>query len=162
MTPGLARFNALDPEEAEAELLGFCGSPEWARRMARARPFRDAAHAAESAGRIWEGLGREDWLEAFRAHPRIGDRRASGREAEEQSGARSAPAEVLDALAEGNRLYEERFGHVFLVFASGKSGAEMRDLLRRRLANDPETELAIAAGEQRKITQRRLERAFGE
>jgi OHCU decarboxylase len=162
VSPGLARLNALGAGEAEAELLGFCGSRVWARRMARARPFRDAGSAVESAGRIWEGLAREDWLEAFRAHPRIGDRRAAGREAEEQSGARSAPAEVLEALAEGNRRYEERFGYVFLVFASGKSGAEMLELLHHRLENDREEELRTAAGEQRKITQRRLEKAFGE
>lgn len=160
MSAGLARLNALGPEEAERELRAFCGSSEWARRMARARPFDDLPHAVEAAERIWASLGKEDRLEAFRAHPRIGDRRAAGREAEEQSGARSAPAAVLEALAEGNRLYEARFGHVFLVCASGKSGEEMLDLLRRRLGNDPESEIAVAAEEQRKITRLRLERAL--
>ena len=75
VSAGLARLNALGPEEAERELRAFCGSSEWARRMARARPFDDAPHAVEAAERIWASLGTEDWLEAFRAHPRIGDRR---------------------------------------------------------------------------------------
>jgi allantoicase len=162
MSPALERLNTLGEEEAEEELRPFCGSREWTRRMALARPFPDASRAIEAAERIWASLGREDWLEAFRAHPRIGDRRVSGREAAEQAGAQAAPAEVLASLAEANRLYEARFGHVFLVFATGKSGAEMLELLRRRLGNDPETELRIAAEEQRKITRRRLEGALGE
>jgi OHCU decarboxylase len=162
LTRGLERLNALGDVEAEEELRRFCGSREWARRMVGARPFPDARRAIEAAERIWVSLGREDWLEAFRAHPRIGDRRASGREAAEQAGARAAPAEVLASLDEGNRLYEERFGHVFLVFATGKTGAEMLGLLRQRLGNDPETEVRIAADEQRKITRRRLEGALGD
>jgi len=162
MTSGLERLNALGDEEAEEELRRFCGSREWARRMARARPFPDPSRAIEAAERIWGSLGKEEWGEAFRAHPRIGERRASGREAAEQAGAQAAPTSVLADLADGNRLYEERFGHVFLVFATGKTGAEMLELLRQRLGNDPETELRIAAEEQRKITRRRLEGALGE
>lgn len=158
---GLARLNGLDAESAAAELVALGGSREWARRMAAARPFRNAAHAVASAGIAWEGLDRDDWLEAFRAHPRIGDRRASGREAEEQAGARGASEAVRSGLERGNRAYEERFGHVFLVCASGKSGEEMLEMLERRLRHDPETELRIAAEEQRKITALRLERAFG-
>ena len=92
MTRGLDRLNALGDEEAEEELRRFCGSRGWARRMTRARPFADASQAIEAAERSWKSMGREDWLEAFRAHPRIGDRRASGREAAEQSGAQAAPS----------------------------------------------------------------------
>jgi len=157
----LARLNALDRESAAAELLAFCGSREWARRMAGFRPFRDAEQVLAASRASWKGLEREDWLEAFRAHPRIGDRRASGREAEEQAGTRGASEAVRSGLARGNRVYEERFGHVFLVCASGKSGEEMLEMLERRLRHDPETELRIAADEQRKITELRLERAFG-
>ncbi len=128
--------------------------------MAAERPFRDPEHAGRAADRIWRSLSREDWLEAFRAHPRIGDRSASGRAAHEQAGAMSAAARVREALASGNRAYEERFGCIFLVCASGKTAAQMLALLEERLANDPETELSVAAEEQRKITQLRLEKLF--
>ena len=150
----------LGREEAEALLRGCCGSAEWARRMAGERPFRDLEHARRAADRIWRGLSREDWMEAFRSHPRIGDRSASGRAALEQAGATSAPATLQEALAAGNRSYEARFGRIFLVCASGKSAPEMLALLEERLGNDPETELSVAAEEQRKITQLRLERLF--
>ena len=128
--------------------------------MAGERPFRDLEHARRAADRIWRSLPREDWLEAFRSHPRIGDRSASRSAALEQAGVRSAPAGVREALAAGNRAYEERFGRIFLVCASGKTAAEMLALLEERLANDPETELEVAAEEQRKITQLRLEKLF--
>lgn len=126
--------------------------------MTEERPFRDPEHASRTADRVWRSLSREDWLEAFRSHPRIGDRSASGREALEQAGAMSAPAPLREALEAGNRAYEERFGRIFLVCASGKSAAEMLALLEERLDNDPETELAVSAEEQRKITQMRLEK----
>jgi OHCU decarboxylase len=161
MTAALERLNALGDAEAQEELRRFCGSIEWARRMARARPFPDVSRALEAAERIWASLEKEDWLEAFRAHPRIGDRAASGREAREQAGAHAATAEVRAHLSEANRLYEERFGHVFLVDATGKTGAEMLELLRQRIGTEPDEELRIAAGEQRKITRRRLEGALG-
>jgi len=161
MTAKIERLNSLGRETAEAELRACCGSAEWARRMAGERPFRDLEHARRAADRIWRSLASEDWLEAFRSHPRIGDTSASGRAAREQAFARSAPAQVLEALAAGNRAYEERFGRIFLVCASGQSAPEILTLLEQRLANDPETELSVAAEEQRKITQLRLERLFG-
>ena len=108
-------MNALEREEAEALLRDCCGSAEWARRMAAERPFRDLEHAGRAADRIWRSLSREDWLEAFRSHPRIGDRSASGHSAIEQAGTMSAAARVREALAAGNRAYEERFGCIFLV-----------------------------------------------
>lgn len=126
--------------------------------MAEERPFRDLEHARRTADRLWRALSREDWLEAFRSHPRIGDRSASGQAALEQAGATSAAARLLEALAAGNRAYEKKFGRIFLVCASGRSAAEMLALLEERLGNDPETEIAVAAEEQRKITQLRLER----
>jgi OHCU decarboxylase len=162
VTPGIERLNALGREETEAELRACCGSTAWARRMAEERPFRDLEHLREAAERVWQELSREDWLEAFRAHPRIGDPKATGRAAREQVATRSAPAEVLAALAAGNRRYEAKFGHVFLICASGKSAVEMLEELERRLPNDRQMEHRVAAAEQRKITRLRLGSAFGQ
>lgn len=169
-------LNALTRKEAEAELLVACGSTAWAARMADARPFPDAQGLFAMAEQIASSLGREDWLEAFRAHPRIGEPRPAAQaggapaeaaeqsalarrfSSEEQAGARAADAETLDALARYNRAYDEKFGHIFIVCATGKSAAEMLSLLRERLDHTPEQELAIAAEEQRKITRIRLEK----
>ena len=152
---GLERFNALTRSEAEAELLGCCGSRRWARRLARARPFSTIDELLESAGQIWDELPDEDRLEAFAAHPRIGER-SSGRAAREQSGTRGASEETLAALARANRDYEKRFGHIFIVCASGKSAQEMLDLCLGRIHNDPRMELQLAFEEQKKITRLRL------
>jgi OHCU decarboxylase len=160
VTGGLDKLNALSREKAEAQLLRCGGSGQWARAMSAARPFPSPEAAWEAADRAWSGLDREGWLEAFRSHPRIGDRTVSGREAEEQAGARSASEPVRDALARGNRAYEERFGHIYIVCASGRSAEEMLQLLEKRLDNDPDTELAAAAAEHRKITRLRLEKLF--
>jgi OHCU decarboxylase len=143
--------------EAEAAMLACCGSKRWARRMARARPFPGEDELFANADRIWRELSEDDWLEAFAAHPRIGAR-ASGQAAAEQAGARGASAETLAALTRANREYEERFGHIFIVCASGRSAEEMLDLCRRRLHNEPREELQAAAEEQRKITRLRLEK----
>jgi OHCU decarboxylase len=132
--------------------------------MAAARPYRDAESVADAADRTWRALSKEDWLEAFAAHPPIGgaaatgSRRARDWSEEEQSGTRTADSGTMAELAELNRAYAERFGRVFLVCATGKTAAEMIALGRRRLGNDDETELAVAAEEQRKITRIRLER----
>lgn len=160
---GIDQLNALPAADAEAAFLACCGSRVWARRMTEGRPYRDAGHLFETADRIWWELGREDWREAFAAHPRIGEKKAgedrSGRwSAQEQAGAMSAEAAVLAELAEANRIYAERFGHIFIVCATGKSAGEMLGLLRARLDNDPETEVCVAAEEQGKITRLRLEK----
>ena len=162
----LERLNALPPGEAERELLTCCGSREWARRVAAARPFAGAAALLERADAVWWELGEEDWREAFRSHPRIGEKKAeagqTGRErawsAGEQAGMRTAAEATQRALAEGNRAYEARFGWIYIVCATGKSADEMLELLRRRLANDPDTEIRVAAEEQRRITRLRLEK----
>ncbi len=162
----LERLNSLSPAEAEADLLQCCGSAKWARSMAGKRPFRGMQELLETADRVWWELGREDWLEAFTRHPKIGEN-AGARggsdqthrwSAEEQSGARSAQWDVRSALAEANRAYEKRFGYIFIVCATGKSSEEMLALLRQRLQNDPGAELRIAAEEHRRITRRRLEK----
>jgi len=166
MHEGLARLNALDAAEAERELLKCCGSTAWARRMETQRPFGDAEELLTAADEIWRSLKESDWLEAFAAHPKIGGQKAAREQdaqarnwsEQEQSGASLAAQETLDALAEANRAYEEKFGHIFIVCATGKSAVEMLDILRARLSNDARTELRNAAEEQRKITRLRLEK----
>lgn len=156
MTGALDRLNALPREEAETRLLACCGSRQWARRLAAERPFAGADDLAEAADRIWRSLPADDWLEAFGAHPRIGQSSSSSWARQEQVGTKSASPETLASLADVNREYEERFGHIFIVCATGKSAAEMLALAESRLHNDPQTELAIAAEEQRKIMRLRL------
>ena len=166
MSEALEHLNILPDEEASAELLKCCGSTRWAHAMCEERPFRDTRSLLKTADRVWLSLGREDWLEAFLSHPKIGGRKAAretGEEArrwseDEQKGTSSAGRDVLAALAEANHAYEERFGHIFIICATGKSAAEMLALLRARIDNDPETELRVAAEEQRRITHLRLEK----
>ncbi len=122
------------------------------------RPFKDTDEVFAAADRIWQDLGPEDWHEAFRAHPRIGQRTADSVAAQEQAEATSAGAVVLNDLADANLAYEARFGHIYIVCAAGKSAEEMLALCRGRLVNDPDTELRVAAEEQRKITRLRLEK----
>ena len=149
------RINSLpDPRP---ELLACCGSTEWAERVASARPFESWNDLTAKADAIWRGLKPEDWLEAFRAHPRIGERKPShGWAADEQAGATTAGEVTLSELANANREYEKRFGHIFIVCATGKSADEMLSILQSRLGNPSEAELEIAAEEQRKITHLRL------
>ena len=158
MSGGLVRFNGLSREEAEATLRRCSGSGKWAREMAAERPFETAEQLRAAADRVWRALTPSEWRAAFRSHPRIGESGVSGREAEEQAGAKSASEEIRSALAAGNRAYEERFGHIFIVCASGRSAGEMLAELEARLHNEPEAELSVAAEEQRKITRLRLEK----
>jgi OHCU decarboxylase len=160
----VAGLNALPPEEAERELLACCGSRAWARRMAALRPFASPEEVREAAERVWWGLAPEDWREAFRSHPRIGEQKGAQPErgarwsAEEQAGVRGAEDAVRAALAAGNHAYEARFGHLYIVCATGKGADEMLEILHARLDHDPDTELRVAAGEQAKITRLRLEK----
>jgi 2-oxo-4-hydroxy-4-carboxy-5-ureidoimidazoline decarboxylase len=134
--------------------------------MTNRRPFASGDEVLQSADAIWNSLDRPDRLEAFAAHPRIGDldslRKKFATTADlacgEQSGVAGAGEYVIRALAEGNREYEAKFGHIFIVCATGKTSAEMLAILRERLPNDPDTELCIAAAEQAKITRLRLEK----
>lgn len=125
--------------------------------MSASRPFRSAEELLERADSVWRALAEPDWREALSAHPRIGDRSASGRAAREQAGALDGGASALEELAAANEEYEARFGHIFVVCAAGKTAAEMLALCRKRLHNDPSTEIRVAAEEQRKITRLRLE-----
>ena len=164
MSTGLDRLNSLPPEQAEAELLKCCASRRWASTIADSRPFANVDQLFEKAEGVWRSLGGVDWLEAFHAHPRIGEQKAAESEeardwsAQEQSGTRDASAETIVALAAGNHEYERRFGFIFIICASGKSSDEMLVILNSRLRNSSESELRIAAEEQRKITRLRLEK----
>lgn len=156
-------LNLLPRDEAHAQLLRCCGATRWVDRMLAARPFRGDAALFETAERLWWELDPAQWKEAFATHPRIGERasrQSATREwsAKEQAGVANAAATTRAALAQGNRDYEARFGHVFLVCASGLSGDETLQALQRRLGNAPAQELRIAAGEQAKITRLRLEK----
>lgn len=158
MSGGLDRLNAVDEEEAVCAMLDCCGSRRWAERLVRERPFPSPEGLLEAADRTWWTLSEEDWREAFAAHPRIGERALPADAAREQSGVRRASARTLAVLSRVNRDYEERFGHIFIVCASGKSAGQILALCRDRTHNDPQTELRVAAEEQRKITRLRLER----
>jgi OHCU decarboxylase len=147
----LRLINSWTPAIAYRKFLECCGSRRWAEAMAAARPL---ASIEETAAQIWKGCTREDILEAFAAHPKIGDHKG----ASEQSAVRTASEATLRELARLNREYEARFGYLFIVCATGKTGEEMLALLRERLRNQPEEEIAIAAAEQRLITQLRLKR----
>ena len=153
----LDELNASSAEEAQRELMRCCGSTRWAVAMSARRPFQSVAALQESARDVWWSLEGADWLEAFSHHPRIGER-AAGWAHQEQAGTRGASDETLDAIVKGNREYERKFGHVFLISATGKTADQMLGELRRRLANEPGPELRIAAGEQEKITRLRLEK----
>ena len=152
------------PGEASRLLTRACGSSRWVDRMMVRRPFgsRDALLAA--AQEEWNRLTENDWREAFTHHPKIGDRSAlrerfpatHALSAREQAGVDGVGDAVLEALADGNRQYEERFGYIFIVCASGLTAAEMLEMLTARLENDPAREIQIAAAEQAKITALRL------
>ncbi len=166
---GLERLNALPEAEAKSEFLRCCGSSRWAQAMTFRRPFRDKERLLGSAHEIEWRLSREDWVEAFGHHPRIGDKEALRHQfastrtwaAGEQGGAALASEETLEDLARANREYEKKFGYIFIICATGKSAAEMLDALRSRLAHAPDVELGVAAAEQSKIARLRLEKLLG-
>jgi allantoicase len=160
-TLALRWVDSLAATRAEEELLTVCGSRRWARDMMASRPFGSMLAMREAAARTWAALGREDRLEAFTAHPRIGDRdggRATAWSREEQSASSRAAPETLLTLERAARDYEQRFGHVFLISATGLGAEEIMSSLQARLDNDPDTELEIAASEQAKIIDLRLAR----
>ncbi|MCC5947720.1 MAG: allantoicase [Nitriliruptoraceae bacterium] len=154
---GLAMLDAADDDLARARLHATCGSRRWVERMLDARPFSTIDELHTVARRIWDALDPEDHLEAFAAHPRIGERSDSAASRREQAAVDDAERAVLEALEAGNRDYEERFGHVFLIRAAGRSADEMLAALQQRLDHDPATERRIAAEQQAEITALRLE-----
>ncbi|MHA6617955.1 2-oxo-4-hydroxy-4-carboxy-5-ureidoimidazoline decarboxylase [Pseudonocardia sp. DLS-67] len=152
-------WNALAAADAEGELRRVCAVPRWAREVAASRPHPDVASLQATAE---VALTDADLDEAMAGHPRIGDRTAAGASRREQSGVAGADAEVLAALDAGNRAYEERFGHVYLVCATGRSAHELLEILRARLGNAPATERAVALAELAAINRLRLARLVEE
>ncbi|MGI8733318.1 MAG: 2-oxo-4-hydroxy-4-carboxy-5-ureidoimidazoline decarboxylase [Pyrinomonadaceae bacterium] len=166
---GLHRLNALPHASAENEFLKCCGSKSWAAQMTSDRPFTNVAELTEAADRIWWQLSPADWLDAFRSHPKIGEKKPAQKtsaaslswSSREQAGVDNAPADTTEALADLNCRYEEKFGFIYIVCATGKSSAELLAILRERLTNERDTELRIAASEQAKITRLRLHKLIG-
>ncbi len=163
---GIERFNELTAAQTRKALLDCCGAKKWAAEMMAQCPFPTEGDLLAAADAIWSGLGRRDWLEAFRHHPAIGAGKAAAKQsakakkwsAGEQSVAQQAQTEILAAMAEANSEYHAKFGYVFLICATGKTADQILASLRQRIMNDPETELRAAAREQQKITRLRLEK----
>jgi 2-oxo-4-hydroxy-4-carboxy-5-ureidoimidazoline decarboxylase len=166
MSTVLARWNQLSPDDAVGEILPCCSSIAWAREIVGRRPIRDEASLLATSDEVWRGLPAQQWMEAFSKHPRIGASKAPSQSsaqsaawsAQEQRGTATASPSIQEALEQSNRQYEQKFGRVFIVCATGKSAPEMLDILRRRMQNDEATELREAAEEQRKITNLRLKK----
>ncbi len=162
----LERFNRLSPADTRKALLACCGAKKWVEQMVQQKPFPDLAYVLDTADKTWAALDRKDWLEAFRHHPPIGEKRAQQPQSEtarrwsaaEQSAAQQGSPEKLAALAAANAAYHAKFGHVFLICASGKTSEDILGNLQQRMKNDPQTELSLAAEEHRKITRLRLEK----
>ncbi len=153
----LAAFNAAPPEAAERDLLACCASGTFAKAIADGRPYQDPDALSAAVDAAFTALSWDDIVESMSSHPRIGDRPAgAGWSAAEQSGAAAASDLVRQGLTEGNLAYERRFGHVFLICASGLSGQQMLDQLRTRLNNNPQAERTVVRRELQKITQLRL------
>ena len=166
MNEKLEQLNHSPQAAAESAFLSCCGSRRWANKMAEARPFADVPALLNQAEEIWQNLDAQDWLEAFAAHPKIGAKKTVAHQTaqsakwskSEQSGTENAADAVRTELEEVNRLYENKFGYIFIVCATGKSAEEMLSFCRQRLNNSDENEIKIAADEQRKITEIRLKK----
>lgn len=161
---GLTHLNELPAPAARDELLACCSAGSWAERMAAGRPYRSAHDAIRESAMIVAGMTATDLAEALAGHPRIGEQTAAGHgplrsaawSAQEQSGMTDADSETARALAESNLEYERRFGHIYLVCASGRTGAQLLSLLRSRLRNDVPAEWQVVRSELQKINELRL------
>jgi OHCU decarboxylase len=164
LSDGLDRFNRMPPAEAEDQLHACFASMSWANRVAAGRPYADFTALLEVCEAAWSELANDEWLAAIKGHPRIGESggHAPKSSEREQSGVSAALPESLAALAAENRTYEARFGHVFMISASGLTADDVLAALRQRLSNDPATEADMAAVELRKITRLRLERMLSD
>jgi len=166
----LTRWNSLALLHAAIEIFPCCGSNSWARQMAALRPIEDEDSLLAASDKIWRSLTEDHWMEAFAHHPRIGHSvapstapaRSAEWSSEEQQQVGEAGDDVIAALAEGNRAYEQRFGRIFIVCAAGKSAQAILDILQRRLRNDEQTELQESAEQQRQITNLRLKKWISE
>lgn len=163
-------MNRAGKAEAESMFRDCCGSARWASLMETSRPFRSEDELIETAAVIWNDLATSDWLEAFLAHPMIGETKSAPSQqarsvewsAGEQAGMSSADEILRQELSGANQAYFEKFGFIFIVCATGKSADEMLDLCQTRLSNDRDREIAIAAAEQQKITELRLRKLLSQ
>ncbi len=164
----IAEFDHLDTDKKKELLQRCCGSPAWVNKMLKIFPVEDLVDLLEYADEKWEECKTEDWMEAFKHHPVIGDIQSIQEEfaataewaLDEQSGANEGPPDILRSIAEGNSRYREKFGYIFIVHAFGKTSGEILGTLQERLHNKPEDEIDIAATEQIRITKNRLEKLF--
>ncbi len=159
-------FNQLPRNDAQSELIKCCSSLSWVEKMVKGRPYNDFLDLIEASEKIWFSLNKGDWLEAFSGHPKIGDVSSLKKKfAEtkiwannEQAGMNNATNEIIKELAHYNEIYEQKFGFIFIVCATGKSAQEMLNLIKLRYENTPDEEIKIAVIEQSKITKLRLEK----
>jgi OHCU decarboxylase len=152
----------LIADNPQSLLFGCCGSHAWVDSVASSWPYATFTELLDASERAFDGLAREDWLEAFSAHARIGRPDASdARGSREQAGLETASERARAELATLNAEYDRRFGHIFLICATGLSAEAMLATLRERLGNTADVEFEIATGEQRKITRLRLRGTFG-
>jgi 2-oxo-4-hydroxy-4-carboxy-5-ureidoimidazoline decarboxylase len=166
----IEQLNNLAVEQATHSFMQCCTSSKWVKSMVERRPFTDIDALIKYADIAWQGLAEADYLEAFEGHPKIGDvnslraKYANTKElaGNEQGLVKEANEEVLSVLAQGNTDYENKFGFIFIICATGKSAKEMSDFLQARLSNTKSQELVNAAEEQRKIFQIRINKALAD
>jgi OHCU decarboxylase len=163
MNSVLAAWNEAEASTAMKSMLACCAARRWAEAMTALRPYGGVESLSLTADEVWSTMEESDWMEAFAAHPPIGERKTSSGNStsaawsqQEQSSTVNAAKQVLAHLAEGNIVYEERFGFTYIVCATGKTADEMLAIQLRRLTNDRDTELREAAEQQRQIMQIRL------
>lgn len=164
----LQQFNGMDAQQAKQVLMQMCTSENWCEKLLILRPYEDFNELQATADAVWQGLDEQDYLQAFDGHPKIGDVNSLRAKyantktlaSNEQAGVNEASTEVLQNLAALNEQYFTKFGFIFIVCATGKSAEQMLALLKQRIVNDRQTELANAAQEQGKIFQLRLAKYF--
>lgn len=164
----IAEFDHLDIKKKKELLFNCCGCNAWVKGMLEIFPVNDLIDLLEYAEEKWYDCNPAEWLEAFEHHPKIGDidsiqkkfAETADYAENEQAGVSPNDKKVLEELIKANDAYEDVFGYIFIVFATGKTAAEMLAILNERLLNNPHDELIVAAGEQDKITKLRLQKLF--
>ena len=160
----LEDFNKQNQVKAGQDLFKCCGSTAWVNKTMENFPFNSIEDLKISSDRNWFSCKKEDWLEAFSHHPKIGDQSSADKKhsstaewaKQEQSAVNDAGQIILSELVKANQSYENKFGFIFIVCATGKTAAEMLKLLNDRINNEPDKELHIAINEQNKITHLRI------
>ena len=164
----LSEFNKQNPDKSKEDLFKCCGSTSWVNKLMKHFPFVSIADLKIHSDQVWFSCQKNDWLEAFSHHPKIGDKTDANKNlsstsewaSQEQSAVKDAGQNILSDLSIGNQLYEKKFGYIYIICATGKTAGEMLDILTDRLRNSPEEELLIAINEQNKITHLRIDKLF--